>query len=72
MATRVKLLRPLDGRDTGSTAEYSDADAKRLAARGAVEILSDKVEKAAPTPANKMAPAVQNKAAAPVRGKKGR
>lgn len=69
MSIKVKLLRPLDGKETGSIAEYPDIDAKRLSARGAVEIIS---EKAAPPPANKMAPAVQNKAAAPVRGKKGR
>jgi hypothetical protein len=69
MTTRVKLLRPLDGKEPGTVAEYPDADAKRLAGRGAVEIVS---EKAAPAPENKMAPEPFNKAAAPTRGKKGR
>jgi hypothetical protein len=67
MTTKVRLLRPLDGKQVGSFVEYPDADAKRLAARGAVEIVG---EKAAPTPANKMAPAPQNKAA-PQRNRKG-
>lgn len=72
MSIKVKLLRPLDGKEVGATAEYSDADAKRLEQRGAVEIITEKAQKAAPSPENKMAPAVQNKAAAPVRGRKGR
>ncbi|MCK8779079.1 hypothetical protein M0654_03675 [Rhizobium sp. NTR19] len=67
MTTKVKLIRPLDGKDAGSVVEYPDLDAKRLVARGAVEIVK---EKAAPAVDNKMAPAVANKAAAP-RKKKG-
>lgn len=67
MATKVKLLRPLDGNEPGSIVEYSDIDAKRLERRGAVEIVR---EKAAPSPENKMAPAPQNKAAGQ-RNKKG-
>lgn len=67
MTTKVKLLRPLDGRNIGSVVEYPDLDAKRLAGRGAVEIVK---EKAAPAPDNKKAPAVENKAA-PQREKKG-
>ncbi len=60
MSTKVRLLRPLDGRETGSEVEYPDVDAKRLLRRGAVELLE---EKAAEPPANKKAPAVANKAA---------
>lgn len=67
MTTKVKLLRPLDGKDIGSVVEYPDLDAKRLAERGAVEIVR---EKAASAPENKKAPAVENKAA-PQREKKG-
>lgn len=67
MSTKVKLLRPLDGKEIGSVVEYSDLDAKRLERRGAVEIVK---EKAAPASDNKKAPAVENKAA-PQREKKG-
>lgn len=67
MTTKVRLIRPLDGREPGSIAEYPDLDAKRLAERGAVEIVK---EKAAPATQNKMAPAAENKAA-PRREKKG-
>ena len=56
----VKLLRPLDGKSEGDTAEYPEADAKRLEARGIVEI----VGKSAPAPENKMEPAPENKGAA--------
>lgn len=54
---KVKLLRPLNGAEIGSTAEYSEADAKRLEARGAVEI----VKKAEKAPANKAVVAPSNK-----------
>jgi len=71
MATTVKLLRPVDGKEVGSIAEYPDADAKRMEQRGAVEIVKGKpAEKAAPEPENKKAPEVANKAA-PVTRKKG-
>lgn len=66
MTTKVKLLRPLDGMEVGTEAEYPDHDAKRLEKRGAVEIVK---EKAAPEHQNKKAPAVENKAA-PQRDKK--
>lgn len=56
---KVKLLRPLNGREIGETAEYDSADAKRLAARGVVQIVK---AKAAAKPANKMDPAPDNKA----------
>ena len=58
MATKVRLLRPLDGREAGSLVDYPDNDAKRLERRGAVQIVP---EKAAPAPANKKAPAPANK-----------
>lgn len=67
MTTKVKLLRPLDGKEVGSVAEYPDIDAKRLEKRGAVEIVK---EKAAAAPDNKMAPTTANKAAV-LREKKG-
>lgn len=67
MSIKVKLLRPLDGKEVGSVVEYSEADAKRLAGRGAVQIVG---EKAAPEPLNKKAPEVANKAA-PASSKKG-
>lgn len=54
---KVKLLRPLMGGKEGSTVEYDEADAKRLEARGAVEI----VTKSEPAPENKKAPAPKNK-----------
>lgn len=59
---KVKLLRPLDGRAIGDTAEYPEADAKRLAARGVVQFGGAKesqapLNKAASAPANKSAPA---------------
>lgn len=56
----VKLLRPLNGAAIGSTAEYDEADAARLAGLGAVEIVETKK---APAPANKKAPAPSNKSA---------
>jgi hypothetical protein len=57
---KVKLLRPLNGADVGTTATYSEADAKRLASTGAVEIIQAKAEAA---PQNKMEAALANKAA---------
>lgn len=60
MSTKVKLLRPLDGKVVGAIVEYPDADAKRLEARGAVQIVS---VKAAPKPRNKKAPKPRNKKA---------
>lgn len=56
---KVKLLRPLDGKAVGETAEYPADDAKRLQGLGAVEIVGGK---AAPAVANKMATPVVNKA----------
>lgn len=53
----VKLLRPLDGRDVGATAEYPHEDAHRLAGMGVVEIIGQAVEPAE----NKMAAAPENK-----------
>lgn len=56
---KVKLLRPLDGVESGKTVEYPEADAKRLAEYGAVQI----VAKSADAPATKMELAPLNKAA---------
>lgn len=56
---KVKLLRPLDGKDEGDTAEYPERDAKRLEQRGAVKIIG--VKAAAPVE-NKKAPESENKA----------
>ena len=66
---KVKLIRPLDGNAIGSTVEYPDEDAKRLAAGGVVEIVG--YEKAAPASDNKNAPPVANKAAPAARHRKG-
>lgn len=54
MADKVKvtLLRPLNGAEIGSEAEYSEADVKRLEGRGAVQRKS---------PKNKIADASKNK-----------
>lgn len=60
MATKVKLLRPLDGMPIGSVVEYPEDDAKRLESTGVVSFVN---EKAAPAPLNKMASAPLNKAA---------
>jgi len=68
MTTKVRLLRPLDGKPEGETAEYPELDAKDLAARGVVEIIGGKAD---PEPANKKAPTVENKAAPSTRKKKG-
>lgn len=67
MSIKVKLLRPLDGKEVGAIVEYSDADAKRLEQRGAVQIVGGK---AAPEPQNKKAPEAANKAS-PAARKKG-
>ena len=60
MATKVKLLRPLDGMPIGSVVDYPEDDAKRLESTGVVSFVN---EKAAPAPLNKMAKAPRNKAA---------
>lgn len=57
---KVKLLRPLDGKAEGSTAEFSEADARRLETRGLVVIIKEKAE---PAPENKAERAASNKAA---------
>lgn len=57
---KVKLLRPLDVKDAGETAEYPERDVQRLERRGAVQRIGG--AKAAPTVENKMAPATANKA----------
>ena len=56
---KVKLLRPLDGKDAGETAEYPERDVARLERRGAVERLG---KKAAPAVENKKSPDPDNKA----------
>lgn len=66
MTMKVKLLRPLDGKPIGAFAEYPDADATDLAARGVVELVQ---EKAAQPPLNKMAPQPANKAVFSTRNK---
>ena len=52
---KVELLKPLNGQEIGSEAEYSEADTKMLEAKGAV--------KRASAPKNKMDGAPKNKAA---------
>ncbi|EQA96842.1 hypothetical protein [Sphingobium baderi] len=47
------LLKPLDGHDIGSEAEFSDADFERLKAKGAVKAAPEVKNKAEPAPANK-------------------
>lgn len=56
---KVELLKPLDGANIGDTAEYSEADVKRLEARSAVRRV-----KQAKAPANKEAPKPENKSKA--------
>lgn len=58
---KVKMLRGVGGFEEGATREMSAADAKRLAARGVVEITGKSVSAA---PANKAEPAPANKAGA--------
>lgn len=53
----VKLIRPLDGKPEGSIAEYPEADAKRLQARGLLKIIGK-----APAPKTKDAAPPENKA----------
>ena len=55
----VKLLRQLDGKTEGETAEYPEEDAKRLAEAGVVEI----VGKAPAAPKTKDDAPTENKAA---------
>ncbi len=61
---KVKLLRPLDGVsvEDGKSVEYPEADAKRLAEYGAVQIIGGAKAEAA-APANKMDAAPANKSA---------
>ena len=63
MADKIKaiLLKPLNGAEVGSDAEYSKADFDRLKSKGAV--------KEAPAPKNKAADEPENKAA-PKKSKK--
>lgn len=62
MTVQVKLLRPLDGKQTGEIAFYPDEDARTLERSGSVEIIG---AKAAPTHNNKMLREPHNKAAGP-------
>lgn len=48
---KVRLLKPLNGAEIGSEAEYSQQDVQRLVSLGAVEIIKIKAEK---PPRNKM------------------
>ena len=59
---KVELLKPLNGQEIGSEAEYSEADVKMLEAKGAVKRLSP--------PKNKMDDAPKNKSAAKSKSKK--
>jgi hypothetical protein len=66
MATvKVKLLRPLNGEDIGTEAEYDQADAKRLEASGAVKILSK--AQGASTETKAEGASTENKSAAPAK-----
>jgi hypothetical protein len=65
---KVKLLRPLNGLEVGSTAEYHKADAKRLEARGAVKVIGE-VKSEDGAPQNKKEPAPANKSAAKTEAK---
>lgn len=69
---KVRLLKPLNGYEIGSEAEYDEKDAKRLIGLGAVELVHSaratkakpvKKAKASPVPANKMEAAALNKSA---------
>lgn len=55
---KVRLLKPLNGAEIGSEAEYSRQDVQRLVSLGAVEIIK---AKAAKPPSNKMEKPPQNK-----------
>jgi hypothetical protein len=60
---KVRLLKPLNGAEIGSEAEYNQQDVDRLVKLGAVEIVSAKAKaKAAPRPKNKMEKPPKNKA----------
>lgn len=58
---KVRLLKPLNGAEIGSEAEYNQQDVDRLVKLGAVEIVKGKA-KAAPRPQNKMEKPPKNKA----------
>lgn len=62
---KARLLRPLNGQEIGTEVTYDEADAERLAAAGAIEIVAARKAEAkkAPAPANKKAPAPKNKGA---------
>ena len=69
---KVRLLKPLNGREIGSEAEYDQKDVNRLVALGGVELIDAapsakakpaKKGKAAAVPLNKMEPAPLNKSA---------
>lgn len=66
----VRLLKPLNGGEIGSTVEYDQTHIKRLVALGAVEVLKTPAKgkrsakrKADPKPLNKMEEPPLNKAA---------
>lgn len=63
MADKVKvtLLKPLNGAEVGSEAEYSEADAKMLEAKGAVKMKAAPKNKMADAPENKSAPKKKSK-----------
>lgn len=60
---KVTLLRALDGKAEGDEAQYTAADAKRLAERGLVKVVEEKQEKASENKAER-APANKSKAGA--------
>lgn len=57
------LTKPLDGALEGTEREFSKTDFEHLEKLGAVRRADVVAEKAAPTPLNKKAPEVANKAA---------
>jgi hypothetical protein len=66
---KVRLLKPLNGREIGSEVEYDQAHIKRLVGLGAVEVLKTPAKgkrsatrKAEPKPLNKMEEPPLNKA----------
>lgn len=62
----VRLLKPLNGAEIGSEAQYDQRDAKRLVALGAVALIKTKAPakaKAEKPALNKMETVAQNKAA---------
>lgn len=56
---KVRLLKPLNGREIGSEVEYDRAHIKRLVGLGAVEVIKTKAARA---PRNKMEKPPLNKA----------